>query len=981
MMLAQLDRMDIAEIDREFTRLYERTRAAHVYQRKFDLFCQLFTFIQALARQVNGTLSALEPVPEQGVARLLWLELTNAINTSLGPQLRQLKAYAEGGALPRGLHQEIPLDWSGFLPIWGLRDDCPDDSIYRGHSRIEKINHALPHLVPIFAAFRESYVDFQTFARANFEASLEESDHKPQIGLYIAFAQLFASAQATINTISSRYVHFYYHDILREAPAGAVPDRVYLTFTLADDETVTSTTVPAGTGFPAGQDAEGRDILYASEKPLLVGAAALDLVHTLRVVRGPLLAGQPNTTVVTERILSSDILLADAIKNSIPWPTFGAADPGVSAAAVTAPATLGFAVSSPYLLLSGGERDIKVVVGYSETFRQVRLDPLLDEIAAVVGLSPDEVLKLVLDGAFIAQASTEAGWLPVAYKAELPDPTSASFILHITLPQTAPPIAAYDPAAAEGEAAAEEATPEVNPAPQLPTLKFGLRQQAVTLYPPSGDALGAVDVYPLSLLDGMTVETLKLAVDVAGLSDVELQSTIGALDASAPFPVFGAPPVVGSYLDVGKEELFVKRVETLSLAIDWFDLPVNDTGFKGYYRDYKIGLDGRPEPDLFDNTTFLGSVSVTSPGSWTITQDGDDLHLFRTKPGCDGTATAAPLCPSTTFDFPSEAIGPHSPPAYYQPSDGAIRLTLTAPSYAFGDDLYAQNVLNSVIADLPDDPTCQEICEAENAVLMDSAQAIGVCIDECGLQPDDKLRDCISTCLTLCVGRLLLNAVQCLWDCATQSQARIDAATFAEMQSSFDAARNAPQDERAGLLERWIEAWRGKGRLDVACLNKCLRILEAVAFIGICQHTCAPKPDEDYRACILPCLKSCQTQLEAAYTQFVDECIAACSKPKEPLAYPNAPWLPSAQRVTIAYSAEGSLLGGERTDGAFFHLLPFGGYERVGTPCTLLPMMADEGSLYLGFTGLGAAPAPDIVVPDGLERRFGERWRSRLGDL
>ena len=49
--------------------------------------------------------------------------------------------------------------------------------------------------------------------------------------------------------------------------------------------------------------------------------------------------------------------------------------------------------------------------------------------------------------------------------------------------------------------------------------------------------------------------------------------------------------------------------------------------------------DGRPVPDLFDNTTFLGSVSVSDPGSWAITQDGDDLYLFRTKPGCDGTST------------------------------------------------------------------------------------------------------------------------------------------------------------------------------------------------------------------------------------------------------------------------------------------------------------------------------------------------------
>ena len=42
----------------------------------------------------------------------------------------------------------------------------------------------------------------------------------------------------------------------------------------------------------------------------------------------------------------------------------------------------------------------------------------------------------------------------------------------------------------------------------------------------------------------------------------------------------------------GEAAIFVKRIDDLSVTIDWFDLPPNADGFKGYYRNYKIGLDG-----------------------------------------------------------------------------------------------------------------------------------------------------------------------------------------------------------------------------------------------------------------------------------------------------------------------------------------------------------------------------------------------------
>lgn len=970
MMLAALESADTAALEREFARLYDLTRASRDYARKFDHLCQLFAFIQGLARRVNDALVACTGPPERdGVGSLLEDALATAIVMSLGPQLRKLKAYAEGAGLPRALGQAIPLDWNGFLPIWALREDCPDASIYHGLSRIGKIDHALPYLVPIFAAFQESFVDFQTFARANFEASLEEPDHKPQIGLYIAFARLFASAQATINTMSSRYVHFYYRDMLRETPAGAIGDRVYVTFTLADDETVRSTTVPAGTGFPAGQDAEGRDILYASERSLQVAASQIDAVRTLRLVRGPL-AVEPasgsvsaSTTKVTQRILGSDIALAVAAKKSIPWSTFGVTYADPTPVTVTTPATLGFAIGTSSLMLTGGQRDIEIVVSYSETFKKDRLDPLLDELAGIVGLDRNTILSTVLDDAFTVFASSEAGWFALpSYKTALPDDGEPTFTLHMTLPPTAPPVVAYDPGAAEGEAAPlDAASAAANPAPNLPTFKFYLCQRPVTLTPPAAEPGTAVDVYPLSLLDGMPVETLQIVTDVEKLPGLELQSTTGPVDPASPFALFGSPAVVGSYLDIRKDELFVKRIESLDITIDWFNLPANSRGFKGYYRDYKIGLDGREKKDLFNNRSFLGSIAVTDPGSWEIDGDDTGLFLFKTEPSGTVTDPAAPLCPAVTFDFPAKAVVDHTPPAYYAPSDGAIRLTLTAPPYAFGDDLYAQNVLHAVISDLPDPTTCQQTCEAKYALLAEAAQSIGECLNECGPQREGPFRDCITNCLDGCIAQLLLSAADCLWECAETSQPRLSADAFTRMKTSFDEANGAPQQDRAKRLDQWVETWRDVAAIEKPCLDTCMFLLDAAMGIGICLASCSGEPPDTYRAAILSCVQGCQAKLQEAYAQFVEKCIADCSKPKDKLNYPNAPWLPTAQSVTVSYRADNTVFGSDAGEGAFFHLTPFGGYQQMVAPAPLLPVIADEGSLYLGFNGLAPPQALTLL--------------------
>jgi hypothetical protein len=965
MVLAVLATADLNALECEFMRLERLTLRVQVPERKFELLSAIFNFIQGIARRINDALKALDPAPGDIGGQLSQL-LVNLITTSLRPELQRLKDYAEGAALPQALGRPIPMDWQGFLAIWNLQDGCPDGSIYRGRSFNRKIEHAVPHLASIFAIFRDALADLVAFARANLEASLADPDHKPQIGLFIAFARLFQTAQATINQTSDRYRRFYYDEVLRGRPAGPVADQVYLTFVLAADAGISSTTVPAGTRFPAGQDADGTDILYASERPLTVTAAQIARTCALRVVRGPLIlddvASPPQTEAsetLVHRVLGSQIALADAAAQSVAWPVFGSDEVGATEVTVTTPATLGFAVASPYLLLTGGERHVQLIVGYSEAFHD-RLIPLLDELAAAVGEAPAAIFRQILEAAFSIEASTATGWFKVTpYTAVVPTSLDPAFTLCFTLPATAPPIVAIDPTA-EGDATATSGSPPAD----VPTLRLYLRQAPTVLTSAVGEA-GSVRVYPLSLLDGMALQTLEIATGVTALPGTQLQNTDGPIDETSPFPLFGAPAVPGSYLEIRHQELFAKRIESLRLTVSWFNWPPNQDGFAGYYRDYVIGLDGKPQPGLFDNAVFRVAIGLQDPGIWCFAADSpspeSDLCLFRTLPLCQTTEPIAPLCPETVFVFDGYDISDHAAPPYYSPSNSALTVRLTAPAYGFGDDLYAINVLNAVVSDLPSPDGCNQKCEAECAVLKDSAAAVAFCMEQCSGEDDDKFKACITGCLAGCVAQMLLSVVECLANCLRESRTALGAATYQRVSASFEtastAAPAAPSGEQAARLRDWINAMRSQPGLNQNCLNKCLSLIEAILSIGLCQITCDAVPSDGYRACVLSGLQGCVSQLETAYALCFEQCVDACMKLKDPMKYPNAPWLPTAQSVTVDYTAHCVVLGAPAAAsgaeaGRFFHLLPFGGYTENKSPTSLLPIVADQGQLRLGFSGL-----------------------------
>ena len=537
-------------------------------------------------------------------------------------------------------------------------------------------------------------------AHSQFDTSLESADHPPQTALYIAFAKLFQTAQDTINTMSSRYIDFYYHDLLRENYRPAQPDSTYLTFVLADDEGLTSSSVPQQTLFPAGQDSGGIDILFKADTSLLVSHAAIIKLRALRVISGPLILSSAPTLPargdVIQRVLGTEITTDPRATSA--WRTFGCSEAGATDTTLTAPATIGFAIAAPCLLLTGGDREIKLRLYYSAD-AAARLAALLAMLAEATGLTDAEIWLTVLSQAFTLQVSTLTGWQPIEqpYDIRLIDASRSDpgFELKFPLPAAAPAVMAYSPAP-DAAAAAGGADPD----PTQPTVKALVNSAPVLL----GVEPRVVEVYPLSLLSELDLTGWQIETCVRNLSELQLSNTDGTIDASKPFLPFGAPVVKGSFLELRHRELFVKPLQSLQITITWFNLPPNDNGFEGWYRDYVLGVNGTPQSDLFDNTVFKADIDVVHPGTWQI-DDGGPLCLFRSLspdaavPDCQDTFAAMPLCPSTRYD--QLDVAPRSAPAYYDPADSAVRIRLVAPAYAFGDDLYAANVLNAVIQDLP----------------------------------------------------------------------------------------------------------------------------------------------------------------------------------------------------------------------------------------------------------------------------------------
>lgn len=427
--------------------------------------------------------------------------------------------------------------------------------------------------------------DWQSFFK---DQIIDESGQatQPHYALFIAFLEIFRFAQDDINTITQRHLDFYYRDVLRLKEKDAVPDQVFIIFQLAQQ--VASHLITKDTKLDAKKDATGIDLIYDTEKDIVVNTAQVASLKALFYNKK-----------YDKRLYASPIAnSADGNGKEIEgdekkWKTFGSiSDPALpfnSPLIDRTQAEVGFAFASPILQMAEGHRYVKITLNFS----------------SLSGITTAE-----LKNAFTVLFSGEKEWIAPSTGTKTPsDKTYVSanaIVIERTITIDQPAIVNYD------------GTVLLSP--------FNTAWPVVKIVLNTNDTSSP---YIYEKLKSLVLTSTQIDVDVEGVKNLILQNDQSKVDASKPFQPFGNRPVVSSSFYIGSAEMLSKSLTSIDIDITWKGLPEDKLGFKDYYHHYRP----TDENDKRINENFKANISVLDGKSWSgiVSSPSDTCRLFDPK--------------------------------------------------------------------------------------------------------------------------------------------------------------------------------------------------------------------------------------------------------------------------------------------------------------------------------------------------------------
>jgi hypothetical protein len=447
------------------------------------------------------------------------------------------------------------------------------------------------------------------------------NDWPPHLTLLMTFLSLYAFAQQDINQLVAKHLDYYYKDILQLSPRNAQHDQVLVTFEL--NKAATSFLLRQNTLLDAGKDSTGQPLRYAIDNDLIINKAVVQSLRSLYFDQqnGHAIAFVANDATLVNSSLSSG------------WRPFGTAQlPLAPEDRSMIEANLGFAISSPSLLLAEGTRTITLTIYISAANTAIDNLPACFT-AAITG-----------DKGWITPQFTEAFQLTTTIDPTTSQPVSTGTLtVKATLLSTDAPVVAYS-AAVHGDGYSTG----------WPVIRCMLQPYS----------------YQLESLDSFSVTGVDIAVCAAGLKNLVLQNDESLQPTNKPIVPFTSFPRIGNNFYVGSTEAFSKNLQSLSVTLTWKDPPAD---FAAYYAGYD-----NPQINYSD---FLYSASILAAGSFqTVTTGAQTLF--------DGSNTSNPKIiteDATLFGSLGYAPNPNlTPVSEYTPglNQGFMAIQLTAPKQA-----------------------------------------------------------------------------------------------------------------------------------------------------------------------------------------------------------------------------------------------------------------------------------------------------------
>lgn len=511
----------------------------------------------------------------------------------------------------------------------------------------------------------------------------------PDTTLLRTFVNLLKIYQQQLNEIGSKHLSFYYKNILKQHQRPEMPDCAYIMATLAKKDVIY--TLPSGTLFDAGIDAQQQPVIFESTEAVVLNPAAISTAYTLSRA-----AANELSVLQLQTIANPGVIQQDENGQILSWDTLGSHldSPPIQQ-------TLGFAIASPMLLLREGVRTIVMTLEYTGTVNEKMMKKatcLLSTAAA----------WWVVSGADIQPAE---------------DSSVKSMVITMTLKDTDPAIESF----------------LLNPdgiQSGWPMFKMVFAQ------------VTTAEVQPPVL------HQLKIDVTVSVMDNLQLYNDYGALTTKVAYPPFGPAPALGSNLVIGSQEIFSKPLTELKITLNWAVLPPDFSLYYKTYNLYinnelkvskipripwwkrifcrKKKQEPTPEKEAapYNNSCFTVDFQLLETQGWNAfdfqsTPAANSKLLFATD---KGQLTA--VSEYTSKEIPAEACNPelqNQPLKFTELSkSGFMKMELTGPVYGFGSAIY------------PDVVSAVTLYNSQ--ILYNDAN--GICAEPAALPFTPKLKSC-----------------------------------------------------------------------------------------------------------------------------------------------------------------------------------------------------------------------------------------------
>ncbi|MFD2567833.1 baseplate J/gp47 family protein [Pseudotenacibaculum haliotis] len=422
----------------------------------------------------------------------------------------------------------------------------------------------------------------------------ENSELTPHLTLFVCFLQLLEFSKERFNKLTKRHLDFYYKEVLQVNQRAAISDQVHILFEIARRSSEEQ--VVEATELDAGKDDNGVQRIYNTTEELIANKAQVASVRSIyngEKFSDPKHKGDNPLEFVANEVANTLDGKEEPLPEDAPyWFPFGytseISEQGTYKELENA--NIGFAISSPMLLLEEGLRTIEITIDFEEetTEDDLKLSDfkadVLEDIISIYGSGAEDwigPLQLKITANEADKASEEL---------ITKDATEKQLKLVFQLTKDEDALVHYNDEFLLKKYATD-----------FPLVRFLIDTSEKKGY----------EFY--KILSEKVVTNVTVKVDVKEATTIITENDNGILKTAKPFYPFSTQPVLNSNFYIDFPEAFSKKWTSIKVNFKWKNTPKS---FKDWYKAY---LDSQRLAT--NKTTFLQQMTSATDNELIVKSD------------------------------------------------------------------------------------------------------------------------------------------------------------------------------------------------------------------------------------------------------------------------------------------------------------------------------------------------------------------------